>query len=267
VTEGGLHIIKKNKSVSHDIEHCILDKTPQNAEAKNHAFGLRTPSTYILFAAPSAEELAMWLEAFKNAFGKKMTSPAQGHKKESGTNILFRAKKNISGKMATSSLVKQKVMNDETRNLLNALVNIVTAVVDEKTAHDVEKQVIKVILKGYFQVEQGNISVEKDLKPLDVQLRQAFNQIDKLFAYYQVRTIEQLSAGLAKASAALKAVSDAIIKIMQTHMRPDNLAKILSVLNLLSDESFLVRIWSNPNVEQDLLALVSAMNKYTMFEL
>jgi len=203
-----------------------------------------------------------------------MTYPEVGQKKEkekekdgSGSNILFRAKKNMAGKMATSGLVKQKVMNDETRNLLNALVNIVSAVVDEKTAHDVEKQVIKTIVKGYFQVENGNISAEKDLKPLDTSLRQAFNQIDKLFAYYQIRTVEQLSGGLSKASASLQAVSDSIIKIMQPHVRPDNLAKMLAVLNLLAEESFLVRIWSNPNLEQDLLALVSAMNKYTMFEL
>lgn len=201
ITEGGLHITKKNKTTSHDIEHCILDKTPQNSESKNHAFGLRTSNSYILLATSSAEgtninamqivtlsvELALWLEALKNAFGKKMTYPAQAQKKES-TNILFRAKKNISGKMATSSLVKQKVMNDETRNLLNALVNIVTTVVDEKTAHDVEKQVIKTIMKGYFQVEQGNVSAEKDLKPLDALLRQAFNQV--MVIYVQKRSAE-----------------------------------------------------------------------------
>jgi len=132
---------------------------------------------------------------------------------------------------------------------------------------DVERQVIKLMLKGYFQVENGAISVENDLKPIDRLLRQAFNQLDKLFGFYQVRTVAQLSSGLSKAAASLQAVAVAIIKIMEPHVRPDNIAKMLSVLNLLSDESFLVRIWENPNVEQDLLALVGAMNKYTMFEL
>jgi len=271
VTNGGLHIYKTRSKApaSFDIEHCILDKAPQDADSKNNSFGLRTSNKYILLAAPSAEEMTVWLDAFKGAFGKKMTYPEQQKKetKETRNDLIFRAKKNISGKMATSSIVKQKVLNEETRGLLNALINIVKAVVDEKTAIDVERQVIKLMLKGYFQVENGAISVENDLKPIDRLLRQAFNQIDKLFGFYQVRTVAQLSAGLSKAAASLQVVAAAIVKVMEPHVRPDNIAKMLSVLNLLSDESFLVHIWENPNVEQDLLALVGAMNKYTMFEL
>jgi hypothetical protein len=273
VTGGGLHVHKhKSKApVSFDIEHCILDKHPANIEGKSNAFGLRTSSKYIVLAAASDAELLEWLDAFKGAFGKKMTYPEQLLRKEvrarQNTDLLFRAKKNISGKMATSSIVKQKVLNEDTRALLGALVSIVRAVVDEKTACEVERQVIKIVLKGYFQLENGTISIEKDIKPVDQLLRQAFNQVDKLFGYYQVRTTAQLAAGFTKAAAGLRAVSAAIIKIMEPHVRPDNIAKMLSVLNLLSDESFLVRIWENPGVEQDLLALVSAMNKYTMFEL
>jgi len=269
ITDGGLHIFKQKSKApaSFDIEHCILDKTPQGVEHKTNAFGLRTSSQYVVLATESTEDLSEWLDAFKRAFGKKITYPEQGQKKEVRNDIIFRVKKNISGKMATSSLVKQKVLNEDTRALLGALVNIVRTVLDEKTGCEVERQVIKLVLKGYFQLENGTISIENDLRPIDQLLRQAFNQIDKLFAYYQVRTVEQLSTGFAKASIALQTAAAAIIKIMEPHVRPDNIAKMLSVLNLLANESFIARIWENPGVEQDLLALVSAMNKYTMFEL
>jgi len=272
ITNGGVHLYKKKSKVpaSFDIEHCVVDKNPQGVECKNHAFGLRTSSKYIVLAASSPEDLSEWVDAFKRAFGKKITYPEQVNQKEpkeGRTDLIFRAKKNISGKIATSSIVKQKVLNEDTRALLGALVNIVGTVVDEKTASDVERQVIKLLLKGYFQVESGTISIENDLKPVDLLLRQAFNQVDKLFAYYQVRPVAQLATGLAKAAAALQIVGAAIIKILQPHVRPDNIAKMLSVLNLLADEGFLTRIWDSPVVEQDLLALVSAMNRYTMFEL
>jgi len=179
---------------------------------------------------------------------------------------MFRAKKNISGKVATSALMKQKVMNEETRHLLDALVAVVEHVTDAKTAADVEKQIIKMVLKGYFQYDKGTITMN-EFRQIDGVLRKAFNQMDKLFGYYQVRSASQLTEGFTRTAAMLKDAADAVVALLEPHVRPENIAKMKHALGIIADADFLYKVWDSASLEQDLLSLISAMNKYTQIEL
>lgn len=203
----------------------------------------------------------------KQAFGQKHTMPPKKtDTQRTKGSLMFRAKKNISGKVATSALMKQKVLNEETRHLLDALVAVVEKVRDQKTAAEVEKQIIKMVLKGYFQYDKGTITMN-EFRQIDGVLRKAFNQMDKLFGYYQVRAASQLTEAFAKTATMLQEAAAAVMKLLEPHVRAENIAKMKAALAIIADPDFLYKVWDCPSLESDLLSLISAMNKYTQIEL
>jgi len=277
ISEGGLFVFEDMdatpaKTIS--IEDCVIDKTPETAgKPKEVCWGVRTPDSYVIFAAKDEEVATAWQNAIRTSKGKKLppdspkrvldpSSPLAQHK----GSLILRAKKNISGKVATSGLVKQNVMNEEVRELLNALNKVVAIVTDPKTAAEVEKQIIKMIVKAYFQMEMNNITIE-DVRPIDSILRKAFNQVDKLFGVYQVRPISQLTEGLQTTASYLQEAAAAVLKVLEPRVQEKNIVKFREALYLVADSNFLIKVWDCPQVEQELFSLVSAMNKYTMIEL
>jgi hypothetical protein len=207
------------------------------------------------------------VDIVKQAMGQKFTMPPKKTETQrTKGSLMFRAKKNISGKVATSALMKQKVLNEETRHLLDALVAVVEKVTDQKTAAEVEKQIIKMVLKGYFQYDKGTITMN-EFRQIDGVLRKAFNQMDKLFGYYQVRAASQLTEAFAKTAAMLQEASVAVLALLEPHVRPENIAKMKASLAVVCDANFLYKVWDCASLEQDLLSLISAMNKYTQIEL
>jgi uncharacterized protein (DUF2267 family) len=145
-------------------------------------------------------------------------------------------------------------------------VAVVERVTDSKTAAEVEKQIIKMVMKGYFQYDKGNITMN-EFKAIDGVLRKAFNQVDKLFGYYQVRAASQLTEGFTKTAALLQEAASAVIALLEPHVQPENITKMKSSLSIIANADFLFKVWDCAQLEQDLLSLISAMNKYTMIEL
>lgn len=268
LTPGGLHIFKDVNdlypSKSFSLENGAAEPGEKN---KTFSFGYKTGEGTVYLAGENDAEVTAWLEVLKQESGKKMTlPPKKSDTQRSKDSMLFRAKKNISGKVATSSLMKQKVLNEETRHLLDALVAVVERVTDAKTAASVEKQIIKMVLKGYFQYEKGTITMD-DFRKIDGVIRKAFNQVDKLFGYYQVRTAAQLSEGFTKTAGMLQEASSAVTTLLEPYVRPENIGKMKEALAVIANADFLFKVWDCPQLEQNLLSLISAMNKYTQIEL
>jgi hypothetical protein len=274
LTPGGLHIYKDaydafpGKSI--DLEQAVLEP---GDKGKPFSFGLKTKGgkddgKLWLFAGDSEGDTAAWGDVLKQSgLGQKYTAPPKKTESQrSKGSIMFRAKKNISGKVATSALMKQKVLNEETRHLLDSLVAVVERVTDPKTAADVEKQIIKMVLKGYFQYDKGTITMN-EFRLIDGVLRKAFNQMDKLFGFYQVRSSSQLTEAFAKTATMLQEASTAVLALLEPHVRPENLAKMKAALAVVCNAEFLYKVWDCATLEQELLALISAMNKYTQIEL
>lgn len=269
ITPGGLHVYKDaadafpNKSL--DIEGVTLEVADKTKPA---SFIFKTKDGKLWgFASENDTDTAAWTEVLKQSSAQRFTAaPKKTDSQRSKGSIMFRAKKNISGKVATSALMKQKVMNEETRHLLDALVAVVEHVTDAKTAADVEKQIIKMVLKGYFQYDKGTITMN-EFRQIDGVLRKAFNQMDKLFGYYQVRSASQLTEGFTRTAAMLKDAADAVVALLEPHVRPENIAKMKHALGIIADADFLYKVWDSASLEQDLLSLISAMNKYTQIEL
>jgi len=268
ITAGGLHIFKDANDLFPSKSFNIENGSPEAADkTKPFSFATKSVDGIVVLSTDNEAEMTQWVESLKQASGKKMTLPPKKTETQRGKeSILFRAKKNISGKVATSALMKQKVLNEETRQLLDSLVAVVEKVTDAKTAAGVEKQIIKMVLKGYFQYDKGNITMDK-FRTIDGVLRKAFNQVDKLFAYYQVRSASQLTEGFTKTAALLQEASTAVTSLLEPYVRPENIARMKEALGVITNSEFLYKVWDCPALEQDLLALTSAMNKYTQIEL
>jgi len=271
LTPGGVHLFKNSNDLhpakSINLESATLgpdkDKSRPSFSVKSSSEGL------IVFACEGENDSALWVDAIKQSLGKKMTPPPPrppAEHREGKESILFRAKKNLSGKMASSSLVKNQAMNEETKQLLAALATVVEKVTDAKTAAHVEKQLIKMMLKGYFQFERGSFTME-DFRPIDAVIRRAFNQMDKLFAHYQVKPASQLTEGFTKTSGMLQEASVAVLTLLGRYVRRENIAMMREALAVVTNAEFLFKVWDCAAVEDDLLSLVSAMNKYTQIEI
>lgn len=267
LTPGGLHIFKDINDLYPSKSYSLENGAAEPGDkSKPFSFGFKTGEGTVYLAGENDADVTAWLEALGKESGKRMTLPPKKTEQRSKDSILFRAKKNISGKVATSGLMKQKVLNEETRHLLDALVAVVEKVTDAKIAASVEKQIIKMVLKGYFQYEKGNITME-DFRKIDGTLRKAFNQVDKLFGYYQVRTAAQLSEGFTKTAGMLQEASSAVMTLLEPHVRAENITKMKEALAVIANADFLYKVWDCPQLEQNLLSLISAMNKYTQIEL
>jgi len=266
ITPGGFHIFKDANDLYPSRSYSLESYSAEGPEkSKNFSFVLKTADGTVAVAGESDADVVAWTETLKQASGHKITyPPKKTHRgKES---IMFRAKKNISGKVATSALLKQKIMNEETRHLLDSLVAIVERVTDAKTGANVEKQLIKMVLKGYFQFEKGKISMEQ-VRAIDAALRKAFNQVEKLFAYFQVKPAHALKEGIARTAAFLQEAAAAVLSLLEPLVRTENIVKMKEALAIITNEEFIFKVWDCPPLEQDLQSLIGAMSKYTQIEL
>jgi len=266
ITPGGLHIFKDANDLFPSKSFSLESASAEPGDkSKSFSFGVKTGDGTLVFSGENEAEVSSWVETLKQASGQKITYPPK--KTQRGKeSMLFRAKKNISGKVATSSLMKQKVLNEETRHLLDSLVAVVEKVTDAKTAANVEKQLIKMVLKGYFQYEKGNITMQ-EIRGIDAVLRKAFNQVDKMFAYYQVRPASTLMEGFTRTAGLLQESANSVTTLLEPLVRAENLTKMKEALAVITNAEFLFKVWDCPPLEPDLLALISAMNKYTQIEL
>jgi len=73
------------------------------------------------------------------------------------TGMIFKAKKNLAGKAATSSLGKSvinKILDDQLKKLIQSLKNIIAGTATEADPKDLantlEKNTVKIIVKAYF---------------------------------------------------------------------------------------------------------------------
>src|SRR5271163_3644598 len=102
---------------------CLQVKAMQVRCSSAQLLSICTHMYCIFFNIP--QDAAAWVDTAKQALGQKFTMPPKkSESQRTKGSLMFRAKKNISGKVATSALMKQKVLNEETRHLLDALVAV-----------------------------------------------------------------------------------------------------------------------------------------------
>ncbi|EGG21978.1 hypothetical protein DFA_01864 [Cavenderia fasciculata] len=258
-----------------DIEFALLD-TNQNATTRPNTFAVRNSSNKVIYlSSNSSSEFTQWSEKVKECLGKKNNAGApivvgNGEvKREGRTDVLFRAKKNISGKIAASGVGKsglKKLIPEEGRDLISSVKKIIKRVSNEEKANEIEKNIIKILVKVFFQIDNKTIEIQEFAK-VDKALREAFNQLDRAFRFYGVKKGTDLLPIFDKSAAALKEAENEAVTLFSPYLRPHNLQKLKSTFAFLGSADFFIKVWDDMEIEDDLFLLISALNKYTQIEI
>jgi len=191
---------------------------------------------------------------------------AEDGKKKKRGGVMFRMKKGVAGKVATSSLGRKtikKAVPKDMRILLGALKVLVEKVYNsKKQAATMEKNIIRLLVKGLMQAEKKNLTLQ-DFLEADKPLRQAFDVISDLYDYYGED--RNLDNGFAKAEALLKQVHDKIYKMLKPYLQQSSLDRLTQTFNMIGTAEFLKKVWSHQDIKDELWELVYAMQKYTEF--
>jgi len=181
--------------------------------------------------------------------------------------LLTRAKKNVGGKVATSSLGK-KALPSEAKALLKALRKIIEKEGGKKKADEIEKNILKLLVKMKVHVDDKSVDVEAFLQA-DRPLRSAFEIIYDCFDYYNdmenERTKKSLQDRFGKVEKLLREAESILIGILRSHLQQKSLDCIASIFAYLATANFFMKVWQTPGLYEDLFQLVNAMNKYTQF--
>jgi len=179
-------------------------------------------------------------------------------------SLILRAKKNVASKVVSSKLGR-KAMPTEARALLKALRKIIEKVESGKKAEDVERNMLKIIVKAKILIENKNLSLVDFLKA-DVPLRQAFDIFAELFDYYgEGLRIQRLQNKFQRAASLLREVQVISAAMLKPHLQPKSLARLDLVFDFLADPSLYNKIWTNQDLYLELFLLVNSMSKYTQF--
>ncbi|GAM20972.1 hypothetical protein SAMD00019534_041470, partial [Acytostelium subglobosum LB1] len=274
---GGLYIYLTDQDDTFkciEIEFAMLDASPQN-NTRPYTFSVRNSSNKVtFFSTNTQQEFDKWIEMIKSCSGKKNAGiPLVQHdasvKREGRTDVLFRAKKNISGKIVSSGVGKsgiKKMIPEEGRELISAIRKIIKRVSSEEKANEIEKNIIKILVKVFFQIDNKAVQMQ-DLAKVDRALRDAFDNLDRAFRFYGVRKSADLVPLFTKVSTSFKIAETESVALFSPYLRPHNLQKMRTTFTFLGSVEFFSKVWDDSEIEDELFLLVSALNKYTQIEI
>lgn len=221
---------------------------------------------YLAFS--SAVDKAKWVSTLLAAAEKDeaLAPPARdGSSKKQG--IGARAKKKMAGDFATSGLgkkVMKTVLNEESMSLLTSMKRIVSKADGKKKAEELEKNIIKLMVKGYLLVDGGKIDGDSFLQA-DKPLRAAFELLARCYKNRTRAKHEVLVEALGRVEKMLSEGERIITELLQPHLSPKNMFRLASTFGYLGSLKFLEKAFSDDELDEELEKLVDAMEYYTQF--
>jgi len=163
----------------------------------------------------------------------------------------------------TSSLGK-KIIPPQARGLLKGLRNIIAKVYNAKRAEEIEKGIIKLVVKAKICIDEKKVTEEEFLQA-DAPLRKSFNIVVDLYDYFGEPLSDKTKMSFQVAAGHLKEVGNILANLMKPHVQPKNLARLIDIFDVLGSVDFFTKAWATPEINKEMEDLVDAMNKYTQF--
>jgi len=157
------------------------------------------------------------------------------------------------------------IVNEETTTLLNALKRIVKSESGSaKKAEDLEKNIIKIAVKSFLLIENKVLTAD-DFLVADKPLREAFELMVKVFNGRGRVKEEKIKEALATVEELLKKAEEVITNLLAPHLTAKNMLRISSAFGCIANADFLITVFQNEQLEEDLDKLIDAMEYYTQF--
>lgn len=271
------------------LKKCTLNKKPDGVK-KDFAFSLESKESSFWFAVYSKKDLDEWTQAVETNATRDETEPPERKvdaKRKEGTRrtqfalamyvqtsylrlysgVLSRGKKAMAGSIAASGIGKKvlkSVLNEETASLLDAVKKIISKQYSKKKSDEVERNIIKIVVKAYMLVNSKKVDGDEFIKA-DKPLRQAFDTLPKIYNQRWRMKPEQIKAQLGKCETSFKEAEAIITTLLGPHLSPKNMFRLASTFSFLGSAAFLGKAFEDASVEADVEKLVDAMDYYTQF--
>ena len=237
-------------------------------QKKQFVVGLAGAEQYFM-AFSSAVDKSKWVSTLVEAAKKDEAAapPARDGTKTKKDGIGARAKKKMAGDLATSGLgkkVMKTVLNEESLSLLTSMKRIVTKADGKKKSEEMEKNIIKLMVKGYLLVDNGKIEGEAFLAA-DKPIRNAFELMARCYKNRGRAKHEVLVEALGRVEGMLSEGERIITELLQPHLSPKNMFRLASTFGYLGSQKFLEKAFSDDELDEELEKLIDAMEYYTQF--
>eukprot|EP01095_Lingulamoeba_sp_RSL-Kostka_P012985 TRINITY_DN5256_c1_g1_i1.p1 TRINITY_DN5256_c1_g1~~TRINITY_DN5256_c1_g1_i1.p1 ORF type:complete len:472 (+),score=132.71 TRINITY_DN5256_c1_g1_i1:159-1574(+) len=247
----------------------IKDCTIEESNSRPFAFVIKKgKKDFLTLIGTSKNDQRNWISSIEGNLTKLPgPQPQRDKKAKKGGSKAFKAKKKVVTKFATSKggkkLIKTAV-NQETRDLLNALKAMIAKNVSSQKAHEIEQNILNTFTKAYVLDQHKQINI-KEFLVADEPLRECFELLVKLRDYRDRIKPEIIEEKLIIVHDKLVIVEEILVNIFIDHLSSKSIQKIHSVFSLLSDPEFLSTAWHDDTIEEERDILCDAMNKYTQF--
>jgi len=249
----------------------IVSPVELKGEKKKCTFSIqKDPDNQIFIGSCSGDpELRAWKAALEEGRNKeKSEAPTVVAQKAKKPGVMKRVKKRAASKTATSALgkkVMKAIVNEETTTLLNALKRIVKSESGSpKKAEDLEKNIIKIPVKSFLLIENKILTAD-DFLVADKPLREAFELMVKVFNGRGRVKEDKIKEALAKVEELLKKAEEVITNLLAPHLTSKNMLRISGAFGCIANTEFLITVFQNEQLEEDLDKLIDAMEYYTQF--
>jgi hypothetical protein len=267
---GSLYFYEKEKAKK--AKGLLQLKDIQVAEAnkeKKFLITLSAGGQTFTIAAPDQKSSTEWANSFK-ANTNKATVNLQLKGEASNSGILFKAKKNIAGKAASSGLgktVMKKVIDDEIKQLLTCIKNIIAVEGGSKEYADkLERNTIKITVKAYFLWENKTIPIEEFLK-IETPLKQALRILIAVFDHIEKVKDPSMRAGILDekftvVAVLLDTVKDSLVKLLSPHLSAKSMNRVQETFETIARRDFLLNSYNNESLRPDLTHAINFGRNY-----
>jgi len=240
------------------LKNCMVSK--DTSSKRDNTFGVKTEDEFKLFAASNQEECEAWVKLVAgNTLNGEVDS--MDIEKRRKASIMTQAKKNVAGKIVTSSVGKEmlrKIIDEDMVNNLSLVKTILTHEYDAQRAERFENDLIKLVMKGHFALDNKLIRND-DFLPSQELVKKVYILLTS--AYHMQSKPEPLKGVLARTSKNLRELQSNIEKLMEPVLTEKNYMKIKEIFDCVADPTFLYNVYTKPDNRSSLSSLNDFMSK------
>jgi hypothetical protein len=250
----------------------IYPDEKQGSTTKSFCLALKNDDLDFLFAWDEEAEYKAWLEAIQANMTKSPCAPLKKEKRKSrAQELAFKAKKNVVGKAASTSVGKKAIRGaapDEVKELINSVKKIVErSTGSPKKAQEIEHNLFKIGIKAYFVVDEGKIKID-ELLAADKPLRAGLELLAKCHDHAKFSrnpNPKLLREKFGEVQRLLGEAGQILSKLLEPHVKPKHVVLIKETLDFLGDPDRLLAIFTDDTLDDPLQELISAAEHYTQF--
>lgn len=271
-----LHIYKnyEKSEPTLSVDLRTLEFIPETHRNRQFSFALKTNDWQKWMACCTALELTEWRDALQGAKDREPTAPPASKPISAGqrtTGPFYRIKKSVAGRAATSKMgevMLMKMFGEEIHHLFRTVKKIISKHHDKATAFRVHKILIRLTIKVAFLFEKRVLALA-DIIEVDRPLREAMELLSK-FYNSRVRRVHAPYPAIetfARIEVLSKQAEEEMSRKLQPYLTPKNLNNVHFLFSTVGSGVFLQKVWSDPQLADELDELDDVITAYTQFHI